>query len=248
MVNVGSGKMDSYIEVTLITNLLIGVMMFYGSGCYTRQCINHMFFLLALFIEQVLLMLSLYISLWHLFWLYQILFYLIVFRYAYKRLFLFLCLRYLAYFTLFKFSGGSFHLGHYFVPINNHMIGIWILFIFIIITLKQKWEAYLIISEFIFPLTIYADKPIRLLGFLDSGNQVTLNGLPVLFLDMRYRMHINTNQKNVCDVCTLNDEEKLSCYLYEVKIGRNKKRSCYICCDKKVTLEWGCRCLLNLYL
>ncbi len=240
--------MDTYIEISFLTNMLIGIMMLYASGCYTHQRMNHMLFLFALIGEQVLLMLSLYLSLWVLFIIYEIAFYLLVFYYAWKRMLLFLCLRYLAYATLFKFSGGSFHMGHYFVPAQNQMIGFCLLSCFLIFLLKQKWESYFMVSEFIYPLTIYTPIPIHVRGFLDSGNQVMLEGLPVLFLDERYRTQLDNDSSTACTIHTIHSEARLSCFLYEVKIGRNKKRSCYICCDKKVVLEWGCQCLLNLNL
>lgn len=122
-----------------------------------------------------------------------------------------------------KFLSGSFHLGHYFVPLHCQMYGIWLLMAFGIFLLKQKWEAFLLVSEFIFPVVIYSEVPFCIKGFLDSGNQVILDDYPVLFLDQSYTKKMDAHKKKECKVVTLNKQEVLTCYLYEVKIGRNKK-------------------------
>lgn len=238
--------MESYIEITFVHNMLICIFAYYASSYFSLSKISNRFFYTFLLVEQLCIVLLYVETYYFLFYLLELVFTLFIFYHQYKKLLMYLCIKYLSFFTCMKFLGGSFHLLHYFVPSNVNVIGIWCLLLFAILVLKQKWSVYLRVSDFIYSMIIYADKEIKIRGFLDTGNQVILNDIPVLFLDSKYHDAFMNMKEEIFQVITLNKEEKLVCYLCDVKINRYKRRSYYICCDKRVDLEWGCKCLLNI--
>lgn len=238
--------MESYIEVTYINNVLIGIFAYYASSYFSMSKMSHRFFYVFLLCEQLVIVLLFNKAMYPLFYLLEYTLTLWLFYHQYKKLLMYLCIKYLAFFTMFKFFNGSFHLLHYFVPSHINILGIWILLLFGIVVLHQKYAAYLKVSDFIYSLTIEANKPIHVKGFLDTGNQVMWKKHAVLFLDHAYLSYFKECLKEQVVVHTLNKTEVLSCYLCKVKINRYKKGEYYICCDKRVALEWGCKCLLNM--
>lgn len=238
--------MESYIEITFINNILIALFAYYASAYLSLSKIKNCFFYVFLIIEQLIVVL-LYDEDWYfLFYMMDLFFMLIIFFHQYKKLLIYLCIKYLCFLTCLKVWHGSFHLLHYFVPLQANMIGAWLLLVVAIIFYKQKWSAYLRVSDFIYTISIDCAKPLKIKGYLDTGNQVTCNEIPVLFLDASYDKYFTAMPKATVEVTTLNKKEVLNCYLCKVNINRYKKGVYYICCDKRVNLEWGCQCLLNI--
>lgn len=203
--------MESYVEVTLLNNILICVFAYYASSYFSLSKISNRFFYTFLFVEQLSVVL-LYVEMYYfLFYGLELIFTLYIFYHQYKKLLMYLCIKYLSFFTCLKFFGGSFHLLHYFVPVHIHMLGVWCLLIFVIIVLKQKWSAYLRVSDFIYSLIIYADKEIKVRGFLDTGNQVKLKETPVIFLDTSYQNYFINSKQEEFVIITLNKKETLRC-------------------------------------
>lgn len=240
--------METYIEVTFIHNILVCLFAYYAS-CYMSLSKEYKrFFYVYILIEQAFVCICFQAYLYPLFYLLEIMFTIFVFYLQYKKLFMYICIKYMIFFTCFKLFGGSFHLLHYFVPASRNVMGVWLILVFGILLLKQKWGAFLSVSEYIFPLRIYADKPFSVYGFIDSGNQMEYNGKPVLFLDMSYAHYFSSQNAIAIDVSTIHSVKKMQIYLSEIRVHRYKKQSCYICCDNRVRLEWNCHCLLNFTL
>lgn len=238
--------MESYIEITFLNDFLLCVLAYYASAFFSLSKIHSPSFFLLLLIEQVFHILCFDPSYYFLFYLYEIFFLYFVFFRQWKKGIMYLCLKYLLMFTFFKFLGGSFHLLHYYVPSFVQIYGLWLLVILFIVLLKEKWSAYLRISDFIYEVQIKADENIRLKGFLDTGNSLCIEDIPVIFIDESYQSHFIHQPQKKIRYMTLNKEEEINVTLCEVQIDRYKKASYYICCDKKVLLEWNCKCILNV--
>ena len=240
--------MESYIEISWITIVLSDLLAYYCSICFSLKKSHSAFFYVFFFFSTSFAVLC-YDN-----WLYPIYYLCLVGGYWWlfypniRQFLLFVAVRYLLFFTYFKLWGGSFHLLVYFVPLAICPFGVWILLLFFLFVIKKKWMNYLKVSDFIVSLVIYADKQLKVRGYMDSGNHVMHQNRPVLFLDKSYRKHFLTKQfqwEKVA-VTTLNKTEWLNCTKAEIKIERYKKCLCFICLDKDVKLEWGCRCLLNI--
>lgn len=238
--------MESYVEVTFLNDVLIGVLAFYGSAFFSLSKMQTRSFFLFLLIEQLFHIFCFDERIYFLFYLYEIFFYCFLFYHQAKKGVMYFCLKYLLMFTCFKLFGGSFHLFHYYVPTTIRIYGLWLLFILLIVLLKEKWSSYLRVSDFIYEVNIIADKKIKVRGYLDTGNTLCVQDIPVLFLDESYALFFQSfNQKKI-SYSTLNKKEEINVYLCEVRIDRYKSNQYYICCDKKVLLEWNCRCILNV--
>lgn len=238
--------MESYVEVTFLNDFLIGVLAFYGSAFFSLSKMQARSFFLLLFIEQLFHILCFDESLFFLFYLYEIFFYFFLFHRQPKKGVMYFCLKYLLMFTCFKIFGGSFHLFHYYVPSSIRIYGLWLIFVLLIVLLKEKWSSYLRVSDFIYDVTIIGDKKIKVRGYLDTGNSLCVQNIPVLFLDESFVFCFNSFDQEKISFSTLNKEEEINVYLCEVQIDRYKSNQYYICCDKKVLLEWNCRCILNV--
>lgn len=181
------------------------------------------------------------------FYLYELGMYFALFHHHYKRLFMYISIKYAISFTYFKFIGGSFHLMHYFVPIYVNPIGVWAIMLLIVILLKQKWSMYLKACDFIYHVEIVGDTPLKVRAYLDTGNSLLWKGTPVIFLDKKYASQIQKDCS--CErivMHSLNAISEIKGFLCDVKIERYKTQRCYISCDKEVALEWGCVCILNM--
>ena len=148
--------------------------------------------------------------------------------------------------TMFKLFKGSYHLGHYFVPIALNMTGIWLLYISFIFILAFKWRHYLKIQNYIFTITVYTKPKLRLKAFLDTGNSLCMNHIPVIFLDSSYQHYFVNEKENIYSFNHLDRIEEIKVYLCDVQLKGHKKCSYYICCEKRILLEFNCRCLLNI--
>lgn len=239
--------MESYIEVTWIHNVLIGLIAYYGSSFFSFSKVRMPHFF-AFLVGELLFVVLCYEEVFKsIFYLYELGMYFVLFHHHYKRLFMYISIKYALSFTFFKLLGGSFHLLHYFVPIWVNPLGLWLIMALLVFSLRQKWSVYLKVSDFIYHIEILGKTTLRVKGYLDTGNTLLHKGRPVLFLDKRYCPSIQQPQKEEwIEMQTLHAKENIKAYLYDVKIERYKTQPCYISCDKDVTLEWGCVCLLNM--
>lgn len=118
--------------------------------------------------------------------------------------------------------------------------------LFLILLLKEKWHYYLKISDFIYDVTIYCKPKLKVKAFLDTGNNVCLEGIPVFFLDEQYQKLFSNYPSKDMQIHTFNNDKIINAYLCLVSIHGYKKQSYYICCDERIALEFDCRCLLNI--
>lgn len=188
-------QMESYVEITFTTNILICVLAYYTSAYFSMSKISSSSFYGYVFLEQLLVIFIFNKSLFIFFYLYECFLYYRMFRQNIKKGCMYICLKYLYMFTLFKLFHGSFHLLHYFVPTDAHIYICWLLLILFIILFKLKWSSYLKVSDFIYDVIIYGDVLIRVRAFLDTGNSVKYKDLPVLFLDSSYKSKFTKQKK-----------------------------------------------------
>jgi len=234
--------MSSYIEITFLTNYLISIFAYYFSAYFSLSKAKPKFFYILIGIEHFIHICSDNLIF---FGLYEVSMYTYLFYRNPKKGIMFICIKYLCFFTLFKFMNGSFHLSHYYVNANKNMLGIWILLLLFIILLKNKWNAYLLVSDFIYDVYFYTNRPFHILGFLDTGNQLKVNEIPVIFVDCVFKDRFMNLPSQQIDVYTIHSIKKRNVYLCEVKIKGYKKQSYYICCDEHICLEFNCKCILN---
>ena len=235
--------MESYIEITLITNFLVCVFSYYASLYFSLSKKQNVLFYALLCIEQLLHISSVYHGY---FILYECIFMIYTIKQNIKVSIMYISLKYLNLFTMYKLFGGSFYMGHYYVSIYTNMIYIWLFYLLCIVLLKVKWHMYIFKQDFIYNVYFYTTKRFRIKGYLDSGNSVSYKNVPILFVDVSYQHYFNDLSYTYCYIETLNSNKIYKIYTCEVWIKGYKRREYYICCDEHIHLEFNCRCLLNI--
>lgn len=235
--------MDCYIEVSLITNMLICIVSYFGSMYISYSKSKHLYMYFFIFIEQIL---HIYFENIVMFILYELCFYGCLCISNIKTTVVYICIKYLIAFTLFKYIPSSFHMGHIYIQKDVNVVGIWILFLIFIVLLKSKWNAFIQVQDYIYDVYFYTNKPFRLKGYLDTGNNASHNNIPILFVDCSYEYLFYDLPSTQTFIYTLSSSSLHTIYLCDVCIKGYKKGGYYICCDEQLCLEFSCKCLLNI--
>ena len=238
--------MESYIEITFINDFLICLLAFYASAYFSLSKINLNIFILWILVEQFLHILIFNSIYYMYFYFFEICLYLFLFYKNYKKACMYICLKYAIMLTQFKLCNGSFHLFHYYVKTSTNIIGIWILYVFLILLLKKKWHNFIRISDFIFIVYFNTSNKLKLNAYLDTGNSLLCENIPVIFVDCKYKKYFMCENKKTIPLYSFNESKIIDVYFNQIQIDTHKKQSCYICCDERVFLPYGCECLLNI--
>lgn len=241
--------MESYVEISYIQNVFctISALLFaqYTTlrpirirsmivyACSTSFCICFLwipYHLLILFLWEVLCI----------FWL---------FRHAKKTYIWMQCFSYLQQFTLFLLFSGGFYNLHWFVPITMYILPLWLFYICIWVLLWCKWNRWIARNTCIYQTTIYIGQhTLQYKGYLDSGNLLTEQGIPVVFLDCCFDSYFQN--ENICyiDMVGVDNSQKIACIKGEIQLQGCKRHTVYICTSNSLQLPNGCRLLLNMNL
>ena len=148
--------------------------------------------------------------------------------------------------TCFIFWEGSFHLGAFFPWIHTPIYLCWIVYGLLFFYLCTH-AGRLLKQKFCYGCTLYGDVPFRLRGYMDSGNLLTHQGVPVLFLDDAYKARI---RGEVCriEVSGIHGRKEMEAQLVRCALDGGACRRVYVVLVSGLRIRGGYRLLLNLKL
>lgn len=239
--------MDSYMEVTFINTLLL-LWLSTSISCYItwKPLARKKLFLYAITIAFVGSFLFARYE-WMIMVLLEAFFFFWLWRYALKTWLVLIALRLLWNMTCYVLYQGSFHLGIYFVPSHVRPLPLWLFCLVTIIFLQHKWKDSLGQLDFIYPCAIdTCGIRIKLHGYLDSGNLLTYNNIPVIFLDLKYAEYFKDECIELVVMDTIEKADMIPCYEASITLGRLAKRRVLINCEQHLRLPYHAQALLNM--
>lgn len=241
--------MESYMEVTWINSVLLLVhsitFAFYIS--YKPQTFNKML-IYALAVPS-LACLCFHPSGWIWMVLLESICFWWIFRYAWKSWLIFIALRLLWNFTCYVLYEGSFHLGLYFVPISTIPWALWLFLILSWFVVFRKWKIGLAQYDFVYPTTIFTTKvKLKMKGYLDSGNLLSNEFIPVIFVDHSYEEYFKNESIELVVMNTVEQTNVIRCFHASARVGNGSVHKVLVNSEKTLKLPMHCHALLNMYM
>lgn len=169
------------------------------------------------------------------------------FRYALKTYVCAWILRLLLYGTSFVLYGGGFHNGMWFVPMDTKVIWLWIVYILLFIILLIKCKDSFLKLSYIYEITMYLPHTcIKLKSYLDSGNMLMYQQIPILFVDKKYQEYFKEQRIELVVMNSIDTTSVIRCYACDIKIAGCCRKGVYINCDRHLQLPFHCSVLLNV--
>lgn len=240
--------MESYVEISYLIQVLTMMISCMIAGYLSLQPLS---------IKQVMLyscMLPLFAcgiwitySLW-LMAVIEVLFFLLFFKRRWKTWLYTITLRLLFSLSWYAWFQGGFHNFQYFFPTQSPMM---ILFIELILLwlLYRKWNYWIGKLNYVYDCKLYAISSSKWWkGYLDSGNMLMLNDVPVIFIDDRYQTYFMNENIQYVVMNTLGAKTPIACYESMIQIRGFSDSRVLVCCQKNVQLPMHCQVLLNVNL
>lgn len=158
-------------------------------------------------------------------------------------------LRLLFSLTCYVLYGGSFHLLIYFVPTGTYTIlYFWVIAGIAFAASMRKWKYYITQAQYIYETVLWAgQKKFHIYGYLDSGNVLTYNEIPIIFAVSRFYEYFKNENIELVVMNTMNQTSSVRVYPCELQVRGCEKQSAYICFDRQGVIPMHCECLLNLH-
>lgn len=241
--------MDSYIEITWLTSFL--VLLHSSMVAFYIAWKPQPFYKLILY--SALLPLFACFCFHRYGWVFTILlegiFFIWIYAYAWKTWLIMIANRLLWNFTCYVLFDGTFHLGIYFVPISTFP---WLLWLFLILSgalLFHKWKDALAQRDFIYPIRIFTSKvKLQIKGYLDSGNLLENEGVPVIFVDHKYEAYFQNESIELVVMNTVDATKVIKCHEARIKLHGGGYHKVLVNSEKTLQLPMGCHALLNMKL
>lgn len=156
-------------------------------------------------------------------------------------------IRMLWYMTSFAFYQGGFHNFLWFVPLHAAVYWLWLVYVLLFVLLHVKWKDMLARMNYLYRLQIeLADTTLHLKGWLDSGNLLSYEGIPVLFISSSYETYFKKQDIELVVMNTVDDTSVIRCYACLAAIEGCHKHRVLVCCRNHVSLPLNCEVLLNM--
>lgn len=239
--------MESYVEVTYLTNVLMILVSCQLAQYISLKPISSVrlagYAIIQSFINCALWM----ANSWVICCIIEAVFFILFFTYAKKTWLISICIRYLFMVSGFVLLQGSFHNGIWFVPMHVSVIWLWLVLILMSVLLFLKWNVWVAKMNCIYDTRIYTkDKTLRIKGYLDSGNLLSWQGTPVIFLPKNYHAYFQDERIELIVMNTIAETSILRCYLCELQLAGCQRHQVYVHCEKELALPQGCNALLNM--
>lgn len=241
--------MESFVEVSLLHNAITILLSFRMASyaCVQPIALRSMFLYaltiavfgsLLFFQGSYLLMLLLEIG-----------FFLGMFHRNAKSWMTMLVIRFLWCMSGFALYQGGFHNFLWFVPVHATIVWLWLVYALLFILLHRKWKDMLARLNYCYRVHIeLEDRTLHLKGWLDSGNLLSYESIPVLFLSSSYEAYFAKQDIELVVMNTMEDTSIIHCYVCMAAIDGCQKHKVLICCRKHVNLPLNCEVLLNMNL
>ena len=238
--------MESYVEITFLHNfgtLLLSFAM--ASYCNVQPIPWYKMVIYAFVISAMGSLVFFKGSIW-LILLVEILF-LLMFYKTWKSWLMMQVIRCLWYMSAFGIYQGSFHNLLWFVPIHKPVVWLWIFYALLFLLLKVKWKDMLARSHYCYYVQfILHNKKIKVKGFLDSGNLMVHEGLPVLFISSKYEAYFKEQDIKWIVINTVQDTSLVCAYMCNAALEGCQSHKVLVCCKKEIRLPLNCEVLLNM--
>lgn len=155
-----------------------------------------------------------------------------------------LMFRWLWHATCFVLWEGSFHLGAFFPWVHTPIYFCWFLYAALFLYLYTH-ASTLMKQRFIYGCTIYADEPVHLRGYMDSGNFVSWNHLPVVFVCAEQRDRFKGKSCEI-RVQSIHGCQRMKAMLIYCAIDGCAKQKAYAVFVSGLSIRGGCQMILNL--
>lgn len=239
--------MDSYVEVSFLHTMLLILLSVWIAQYISLKPISDLRLLAYAFLQSLCLCFMWFSYSWLLCVIIEALFFLIIFHYAKKTYLVALCIRALSMATCFVVYQGGFHNVTWFVPIQARIWPVWVTLIIVAIALRMKWKYYLAKTSCVYDTKIYTKhETLRIKGYLDSGNLLTWQGVPVIFLSPNYHAYFKDESIELIVMNSVSDTAILRCYTSKIQIAGCVSHQVYVHCEKNLQLPMGCVALLNM--
>ncbi len=246
---IGGMSMESYIEITWLNAFLIlmnSSMLAYYLSMKPCKC-----YPIILYSAIIPAFACICFSPYE--WLYMFVleaaFFYWMYRNAWKIWLLMIAHRLLLHFTCYVLFGGSFHLGIYFVPMDCVPWLFWLLLIFSWLAMFLHRKMELSQQNFIYPFELLIkQKKLHLKGYLDSGNFMMEEGLPVMFLDEHYQTYFQNENIQWLMMATMQGEIRIACYQALARFPKMNYKPILIHFTKQMKLPLGANALLNIHM
>ncbi|RGB56116.1 hypothetical protein DW114_03015 [Absiella sp. AM09-50] len=170
-----------------------------------------------------------------------------IFKSRRKVYFMAYAIRILLFFSVFAWYHGSFHNGMYYLPIDEHMWMVWLLYAFLFFMLKRKWHTLLAQGNYVYPATLsFAEKKLHIKGYLDSGNLLRHKDLPVVFLDAKYASYFDEKNIELVVMDTIQKTGMMQCMKAQLYMEGAGTQLVYVSFAKTLHLPFDCEVLLNM--
>lgn len=241
--------MESYVEVTWISGFLIllnaGTLAFYLSA---KPC-RYRYLLLYSSLVPLLSCVLFHRYEWGIMILVEALFFRLIYHDQWKSWLLMIAHRLLCNFTCYVWYGGSFHLGIYFIESDRLPYACWILLSATWFGMFYFWKVELSQQNFIYPLELKgSDKIVKLKGYLDSGNLMMENGVPVVFLDHSFEAYFQKEDIEWIVMNTMQGESRVKCRMAQARLSDAHYHPVWIHFTDSLHLPHGAKALLNLHM
>lgn len=178
----------------------------------------------------------------------EVLFFLLYFRLSWKTYLLTLSLRFLLSFSWYACFRGGFHNFQYFFPIRSPFI-LLISQCVILWLLYRKWNYWVGKLNYVYECQIEGiPNKHSWKGYLDSGNMLMMNDIPVIFIDNKYESYFHDANIQYLVMNTMSGSAPIACFEGRIKIQGMVKKRVYIRCEKNIQLPMQCQILLNVNL
>lgn len=239
--------MESYWEITWLSNFLIllnaSTLAFYlgAKPCAFRYLLGYSGIIpfVAAFLFHP----------YEWFWMIVIeaAFFVLIYRQAGKSWLLMMAHRILCSISAYLYYGGTFHLGIYFVPAARIPWGMWLILAVSWVGMFTHWKLELAEQSFIYPLEIcMGETVLRIKGYLDSGNFMMQEGVPVLLVDAEYETYFTGSSIKWIMMNTADGNSRIGCYEARARIGKGAYHRILVHFCSSLKLPLGARALMGI--
>lgn len=239
--------MDSYIEISLLHNVATIWLSCMVAKYVNGQPIADKKIILYACTIATLGSILWFPYAWGILLIVEVSFFFFCFRFTYKAYIGALCFRYLCYLTTFLFYQGGFHNFLWFVPIQAFIYPIWSIYGIVYALLARKWKDCIVKLSYVYQIQIHVqDHTLQVLGYLDSGNLLTYQNIPVLFIDKKYQSYFCNQRIELVVRNSISDMDVIRCYECEMTMEGSRRHQVLISCESNMALPMKCEVLLNM--
>lgn len=164
------------------------------------------------------------------------------FYYQLSTYFLALIIRFLAIFSFYKLFSGTIANYQYFPSIHLNIFPFIVIFSIIFVSLLRKGNYRITQRNFLYELKINNE---HALGYLDSGNSFMIQGMPVIFVNLKVYEAIGDADIIHSMMHTIGNDHITGGKITQIQIkGGEKMKVVAVLCEEKFPM--GANCLLNL--